>query len=95
MNAMLQSPAWADVPVQPGTAAASLRQLVNAAGPLANGMAVALTLVQRAEMAETEGQPAPLDATQRGQLIAMCAVTAQMLGSVALDACNDLMSLDT
>lgn len=95
MNAMLQSPAWADVPVQPGTAAASLRQLVNAAGPLANGMAVALTLVQRAEMAEIEGQPAPLDATQRGQLIAMCAVTAQMLGSVALDACNDLMSLDT
>ena len=95
MNAMLQSPAWADMPVQPGTAAASLRQLVNAAGPLASGMAVALTLVQRAEMAETEGQPAPLDATQRRQLIAMCAVTAQMLGSVALDACNDLMSLDT
>lgn len=95
MTSPLQSPAWADMPVQPGTVAASLRQLVNAAGPLANGMAVALTLVQRAEMAETEGQPAPLDATQRGQLIAMCAVTAQMLGSVALDACNDLMSLDT
>lgn len=95
MNAMLQSPAWADVPVQPGTAAASLRQLVNATGPLAAGMAVALTLVQRAERAETDGLPPPLDATQRGQLIAMCAVTAQMLGSVALDACNDLMSLDT
>ena len=95
MISPFQSPAWVDMPVQPGTVAASLRQLINAAGPLANGMAVALTLVQRAEMAETEGQPAPLDATQRGQLIAMCAVTAQMLGSVALDACNDLMSLDT
>lgn len=91
MTSPLQSPAWADMPVQPGTVAASLRQLVNAAGPLANGMAVALTLVQRAEKAETEGLPAPLDATQRGQLIAMCAVTAQMLGDAALQACEDLM----
>lgn len=91
MNAMLQSPAWADMPVQPGTVAASLRQLVNAAGPLAAGMAVALTLVQRAQMAQDQGLPAPLDATQRGQLIAMCAVTAQMLGDAALQACEDLM----
>lgn len=95
MNTILQSPAWADMPAKPGTLAASLRQLVNATGPLAGGMAVALTLVQRAEMAEAEGQPAPLNATQRGQLIAMCAVAAQMLGGVALDACNDLMSQDT
>lgn len=95
MNTILQSPAWADMPAQPGTAAASLRQLVNATGPLASGMAVALTLVQRAKMAEAEGQPAPLDATQRGHLLAMCAVAAQMLGEVAQDAANDLVSLDS
>lgn len=93
MNTPLQSPAWADVPVQAGTAAASLRQLVNATGPLAAGMAVALTLVQRAQMAEADGRPAPLDATERAQLIAMCAVTAQMLVDVAQDSANDLMSL--
>ena len=95
MNTTLQSPAWADVPVQPGTAAASLRQLVNAAGPLAAGMAVALTLVQRAQMAEADGQPAPLDATECGQLVAMCAVAAQMLVEVAGDACNELVSLQS
>lgn len=94
MNTILQSPAWADQPAQPGTLAASLRQLVNAAGPLANGMAVALTLVQRAKRAEQDGQPAPLDSTERVQLIALCAVAAQMLGEVAQDAANDLVSLD-
>lgn len=95
MNTILQSPAWATMPAQPGTVAASLRQLVNATGPLAGGMAVALTLVQRAQLAEAEGQPAPLDATECGQLIAMCAVAAQMLGEVAQDAANDLVSLDS
>lgn len=95
MNTVLQSPAWADASVEPGTAAASLRQLVNAAGPLANGMAVALTLVQRAELAEADGKPAPLDATERAQLIAMCAVTAQMLAEVAQDSADDLVSLQS
>lgn len=91
MKTPIHSPAWADMPVQPGTVAASLRQLVNAAGPLGSGMAVALTMVQRSQMAEDEGLPAPLDASQRGQLIALCAVSAQMLGDAAMAACEDLM----
>lgn len=95
MNTLLQSPAWADASVEPGTAAASLRQLVNATGPLAAGMAVALTLVQRAELADADGRPAPLDATERGQLIAMCAVAAQMLAEVAQDSADDLVSLQS
>jgi len=92
MNTVLQSPAWANMPTEQGTVAASLRQLVNAAGPLAGGMAVALNMVLRAEQAEADGLETPLNAQQRSQLIAMCAVSAQMLDEVALDACNDLVS---
>lgn len=95
MNSILECPPWADMPAKPGTLAAALRQLVNAAGPLAGGMAVALNMVLRAEQAEADGQDSPLDARQRSQLIALCAVTAQMLDEVALDACNDLVSAPT
>jgi hypothetical protein len=93
MNTVLNAPAWATAPATPGTAEASLRQLVNAAGPLAGGIATALTVVQRAQIAEDDGEPTPLDADQRAKLLAMCAVAAQLLEEVALDACNDLVGL--
>ncbi|GLS13579.1 hypothetical protein [Hydrogenophaga electricum] len=93
MTATLTAPAWADMPTRPETLAASLRQLVNAAGPLACGMAVALEAVQRAQIAEEEGETPGLDATQRGHLIALCAVSAQMLGAAATEACDDLLRL--
>lgn len=91
MNTTLECPPWADIPAKPGSLTASLRQLVNAAGPLAGGMAVALNLVLRAQQAEADGLDTPLNARQRTQLIALCAVSAQMLDEVALDACNDLV----
>lgn len=91
MNTVLQAPTWATTSTNPGTTEGALRQLVNAAGPLANGMAVALNLVQRAQAAEEHGQTPFLDPTQRAQLIAMCAVAAQMLGECANDACDTLI----
>lgn len=93
MNTVLESPAWAVDPVPLGTPSAALRQLVNAAGPVACGMAVVLNLVQREQITEDDGGTPSLDARQRGQLIAFCALAAQLLGEVASDACNELVSL--
>lgn len=93
MIAPITAPAWADMPTEPETLAATLRQLVNATGPLACGMAVALEAVQRAQMAEEEGETPSLDATQRSHLIALCAVSAQMLGAVATQSCDELLRL--
>lgn len=93
MNTCLEAPDWSSLPVPKDAAVASLRQLVNAAGPLASGIAIALTLVRRAEQAESDGQPTPLDATQRGQMVAFCAVAAQMLHEVANDASNTLLDI--
>lgn len=93
MNTNIEAPDWSSMPVPPDAASAALRQLVNAAGPLAGGMAIALTLVRRAEQAESDGLPTPLDASQRGQMVAFCAVAAQMLQEVANDASNALLDL--
>ena len=92
MNTVLESPAWAVEPAMEGTPCAALRQLVNAAGPIACGVALVLNIVQREQIAEDEGVTPSLDALQRGQMIAFCALAAQMLGEVASDACNNLVS---
>ena len=93
MNTILNAPGWGDRSTKPNTMAGSLRQLVNAAGPIANGMAVALNMVQRSQIAANDGLPPVLNTEQCQQLIGMCAVAAQMLGEVAGDSANDLESL--
>ena len=45
MNTVLESPAWAVEPAMEGTPCAALRQLVNAAGPIACGVALVLNIV--------------------------------------------------
>lgn len=93
MNTHIEAPDWSHSRAPQSPAAAALHQLVNAAGPISAGLAVALTLVRRAQQTEDDGIEAPLDATQRGQLIAFCAVAAQMLHEVAMDASGTLVEV--
>lgn len=93
MNTNIEAPDWSHSQAPQSPAAVALRQLVNSAGPISAGMAVALTLVRRAQQTEEDGIEAPLNATQRGQLIAFCAVAAQMLHEVAMDASCTLVEL--
>lgn len=95
MNTVLQAPGWAETTEENSTVGIALRQLVNAAGPLAMGMATAIQAVQRSEQAEREGQVPYLDASQRSNLIAMCGVAAQILGECANDACDTLIRSGT
>jgi hypothetical protein len=90
MNTVINAPMWADTNAQIGTLPGDLQQLINIAGPLASGKAVALRSVQLAQMAESDGERPALDDVERGQLIGLCAVSAQLLGAAALDACNAL-----
>jgi hypothetical protein len=94
MNTILNAPTWAEARAKTGTLAAELRQLVNAAGPLSTGMAVALAAVQASEQAEHEGETPTFDREQRGCLLSLCVVAAQMLGEAALDGCNALINMD-
>lgn len=92
MNTLIDCPTWADMETQQGTVAAALQQLVNAAGPVSGGIAVALNMILRAQQADDAGDEAPLNPFERAQLLTLCAVSAQMLNEVAADACNDLVS---
>jgi len=91
MNTVINAPMWANTNAQLGTLPGDLQQLINIAGPLASGMAVALRSVQLAQMAENDGERPALDDVERAHLIAMCAVSAQLLGDATLDACNALI----
>ncbi len=62
------------------------------AGPLACGMAVALRAVQTAQLAADDGLQPALDSVERGHLIALCAVSAQLLGDATMEACNALIA---
>lgn len=92
MNTIIHSPTWATTSAQPGTLAGDLQQLINMAGPLACGMAVALRAVRRAQLAEDDGEPPLLDSVERGHLVDLCAVSAQLLGDATMEACNALIA---
>ena len=91
MNTIIHSPTWATTSAQPGSLAGDLQQLINMAGPLACGMAVALRAVRRAQLAEDDGETPFIDDVERGHLVDLCAVSAQLLGAAATDACNTLI----
>jgi len=92
MTTVINAPAWANTPAPIGSLAGDLQQLINVAGPLASGMAVALRAVQQSHMAEQDGEQPALDVIDRGHLISLCAVSAQLLGDATMDACNALIS---
>lgn len=87
----IESPMWVGKPSNDCVESGELRQLVAVAGPLANGMAVALNLVQESQFAEAEGCNPPLSAIQRAHLVAMCSVAAQLLAECANDAGDALI----
>jgi hypothetical protein len=92
---IIHAPDWADTNAQPGTLAGDLQQLINLAGPMASGMAVALATIQAAEQAEHDGATPALDSAQRRSLLGLCAVSAQLLSDAASDACDALISHQT
>ena len=92
MSTIVHAPSWANTSAQVGTLASDLQQLINAAGPLASGMAVALALVQAADLADQDGTQPSLTNAQRASLLGLCNVSAQLLADAASDACNALIS---
>jgi hypothetical protein len=91
MNTVINAPMWAATRARRGTLADDLRQLVNIAGPLASGMAVALEVIQTADVAEESGLAPVLNSDQRSCLLSLCLVSAQLLTEAAGDACNSLI----
>lgn len=92
MNTVINAPTWATTTARMGTLPGDLQQLINLAGPISSGIAVALRAVQVAQLAEADGERPALDEMERGHLIGLCAVSAQLLGDAAMDACNALIS---
>ena len=93
MNRVITAPDWAPARAQATPESEALRQLVNVAGPMASGMAVALTLIQRADFEAQQGAKATiLTSEQRQALINLCWVSCQVLEEVAEDACNAYLS---
>lgn len=92
MSTIIHAPGWAHTSARPGTLAGDLQQLINMVGPMTSGMAVALDAIQTADLAEQDGRAPAFDIDQRRSLLALCAVSAQLLGDATMDACNALIS---
>lgn len=92
MSTILHAPGWAHTGAKPGTLAGDLQQLINVAGPLSSGMAVALALIQAADQADQDGTRPSLTSAQRASLLGMCTVSAQLLADATSDACNALIA---